>query len=232
LPFDGQYHTAMNDVLQGRYRPLLAQNPAVPAELAEVVGCALKVNRDERYWTALKMEETLRRFLVRADPEFSTHALKAFVWWVFEEELEREGITQSITRQERAQIERWLIAETEARSSPHFPGPTAPQEAVRTAERGTRPERPAASPATPTGPGWSVDGPTHRSASVNPPLGDEVPTEPPTVRRPRVAEGPTQRQPPVAAPLAAPKGGPRTAVMLALAGIAAALGLLLFRAMQ
>ena len=147
LPFEGQYHTAMNDVLNGKYPPLKKLNPSVPVELDQAVACALALNRDDRFWTALKMEEALRRYLVRADPEFSTHALKAFLWWTFEDELEKEGITQTITRQERSQVERWLEQmqnDLPPTTSPDLAGPTAngrgPQ---REGDRLTRPERPA-----------------------------------------------------------------------------------------
>jgi eukaryotic-like serine/threonine-protein kinase len=150
LPFEGQYHTAMNDLLNGRYPALKKLNPSVPQELDQAVACALALNRDDRFWTALKMEEALRRYLVRADPEFSTHALKAFVWWTFEDALEQEGITQTITRQERTQIERWLAQmqnDFPPTTSPDLLGPTAnvrgPQ---REGDRPTRAERAAGVP--------------------------------------------------------------------------------------
>jgi hypothetical protein len=116
-PFPGAVQLALRAIVDGKYPPPAAVNPTLSSELCEIVTRSLQNPLEQRYASALEMENALRRHLMKIAPDFSTDVLKAFVLWLFEDALEAEGVGARPGKAEHEKFERWARASRAALES-------------------------------------------------------------------------------------------------------------------
>ncbi len=107
FPFEGSMHTALMQLVRGRYPPLDEVNPDVPMAVAEAVATAMQMNREERFPTAAAFADALSAFLVAKAPTFSSREVGAFNRYLFAEELKQGGSAAEVPARLLEQIESW-----------------------------------------------------------------------------------------------------------------------------
>jgi serine/threonine-protein kinase len=90
-PFDGPAHAAVLQAEAGVFPPPRTVNPQLAPELERIILRCLKVDREERFRSALKLQEALARFLYPLAPTISGETLKQTMRELFDPELHAEG---------------------------------------------------------------------------------------------------------------------------------------------
>ena len=85
LPFSGEMHVVIHAIQNAHFPPVQQVNALVPARLAEVVARSMTRAPDDRYATALEMQQALTQLLYREDPAFSSETVRDWLARLFKE---------------------------------------------------------------------------------------------------------------------------------------------------
>ncbi len=107
LPFEGQMHVAMHAIAAGKYRPASAVNPELGDAMLSVIGKSLSTNRDDRFASALQMQDALASILYSREPTFSSEMIQEWMRWLFGADLAREGRPAQVSAGFEAQLQKW-----------------------------------------------------------------------------------------------------------------------------
>jgi Tfp pilus assembly protein PilF/tRNA A-37 threonylcarbamoyl transferase component Bud32 len=91
LPVKGPHLTALPRLVNGEFPLPRELNPALPAELEDIVMSALALNREERIESCDALGDALAGFLYSTTPRFSALWLSHFVQELFREDLRAQG---------------------------------------------------------------------------------------------------------------------------------------------
>ncbi|MHB8879518.1 MAG: serine/threonine protein kinase [Myxococcaceae bacterium] len=95
-PFEGGMHKALYNLARGQYTPLSTLNPGIPADLVSVVERAMALDLNGRFPDAAALADALSAFLHRELATFSARDVAHFMQYLFDERLEREGISRNL----------------------------------------------------------------------------------------------------------------------------------------
>jgi serine/threonine-protein kinase len=120
LPFQGQMHVVMRSIITGQFKPALVVNPGLPPPLAVVLTRAMATRRDDRFATALEMQQALTGFLYRGDPDISSETIKDWMLWLFEAELKLSGRAVKVSSRLSSQLLAWSPARDTTPAAPQI----------------------------------------------------------------------------------------------------------------
>jgi len=123
LPVKGPQHVVMPRIVNGEWPPARELRPGLPAELEDILGKALALNREERFPSSQALEDALAGFLHSIAPRFTTQSLAYFVQELFRQELSRESRPVQVPQSFLEQLEAW-------REEPLAGAPIAPRGAL------------------------------------------------------------------------------------------------------
>jgi eukaryotic-like serine/threonine-protein kinase len=101
-PFPGGQMDVMHAIAEGRYIPPLAANPELIPQLVAVLDRALAFERDDRFATALELQEALSDVLFRHTPKASNAWVKDFLAY-----LTQHPSAATLKPASQAMIEQW-----------------------------------------------------------------------------------------------------------------------------
>lgn len=107
FPYPGSPAEVRQAIVAGRFPTPVAVNPQLSVELSELLTRALDPDPARRFPDGAQMEHALRSALTRAGPAPAGATVAAFMLWLFEEELEKEGVRERPTGSQRALFEQW-----------------------------------------------------------------------------------------------------------------------------
>ena len=134
-PFDGKLHEVLRKIVEGTYVAPRVVNPDLPEALDAIVRKALATDRDERYRSALELQEALSRYLFSVAPGFTSSWLRDFLRWAFQDELGKEGVQYEPHASFEEQLHSWLTRQ-QAQDGPlplsgENPMPSGPEAKTR-----------------------------------------------------------------------------------------------------
>lgn len=107
FPFPGAPAEVEQAIVAGRFPTPVAVNPQLSLELSALLTRALDPDPARRFSSAAELGAAVRQELARDEPPLAGPTVAAFMLWLFEEDLEKEGIRQRPTEGQRALFERW-----------------------------------------------------------------------------------------------------------------------------
>ncbi|HEY3444944.1 MAG TPA: serine/threonine-protein kinase [Myxococcales bacterium] len=116
-PFEGKMIEVLSKITKGEFVPPSLVNPEVPRELETIVLRALALKPDDRYASAVEMQDALRHYQHEADPNFSTTSVAHLSRFVCRDELEREGVKVEIPPEFDERMLRWRAPPKSSRES-------------------------------------------------------------------------------------------------------------------
>lgn len=116
-PFEGKMIEVLSKITKGEFVPPSLVNPEVPRELETIVLRALALKADDRYQSAVEMQDALRHYQHEADPNFSTASVAHLARFVCRDELEREGVKVEVPREFEEKMLRWRAPPRSSRES-------------------------------------------------------------------------------------------------------------------
>ncbi|MBI5545739.1 MAG: serine/threonine protein kinase [Deltaproteobacteria bacterium] len=108
-PFEGKMIEVLSKISKGTFVPPSLINPEVPRALELIVLRAMALRPEDRYQTAVEMQDALRHYLHEADPTFSAESVSHLARFVCHDELEREGIRLEPPAEFVERMRRWRI---------------------------------------------------------------------------------------------------------------------------
>ncbi len=107
LPFDGKMLDVLGKISRCEYdRPSL-HNPRIAPELEQIVVKALALRLEDRYQTALELNEALIQYLHTAWPRFSRNHLAHLAQYLSREELEQDGVKVNLPEEFQTLLSEW-----------------------------------------------------------------------------------------------------------------------------
>jgi hypothetical protein len=114
-PFKGSGYDVMLDIVKGEPDETPLRAPEIPPELAEVALTALKKKPEDRFPTALAMQEALARWLFRQSSDLSSEVVRELMGQLFGDELANQG-TPFVPLEDASKVLRALQQTTHARA--------------------------------------------------------------------------------------------------------------------
>ncbi|MGC4117720.1 MAG: serine/threonine-protein kinase [Myxococcales bacterium] len=114
-PFEGKMIEVLSKITKGEFIPPSLVNPEVPRELETIILRALALRPDDRFQTAVEMQDALRHYQHEADPTFSTASVAHLARFVFRDELDREGVKVQVPPEFEQRMQRWRAPTKSAR---------------------------------------------------------------------------------------------------------------------
>ncbi|MFN7134944.1 MAG: serine/threonine protein kinase, partial [Myxococcales bacterium] len=120
LPFDGKMIDVLGRISRCEFdRPSL-HNPNVAPELEQIVLKAMTLRAEDRFQTALEMNEALMQYLHTAWPRFSRNQVAHLAQYLCKEELEQEGVPLRLPEDFQHHLAEWMGG-SKVKSSPSRP---------------------------------------------------------------------------------------------------------------
>lgn len=110
LPFDGQMLDVMGRIVRGEFDPPSLHNPDITPALEQIVLKAMALRPEDRYQTALELNEALVQHLHTTWPRFSRNHVAHLAQYLGREELEQDGVKVNLPEEFQTLISEWLSA--------------------------------------------------------------------------------------------------------------------------
>jgi serine/threonine protein kinase len=109
LPFEGKMIEVLNRIVRGDFAKPSTLNADIAPQLEGIILKAMATNKDERYPTALALQEALSDYLFTSAPRFNQASLGQLVDYLFSDELAAEGRSVQLPAQFLEQLKDWKM---------------------------------------------------------------------------------------------------------------------------
>jgi eukaryotic-like serine/threonine-protein kinase len=148
LPYHGQLVDVLTNIVEGRFARPSDLVPTIPPSLERIILKAMTVRLEDRYQTALELQEALAAFLYSVAPRFTSANLAYYIQYLFADELTSQGLSVDFPAEFLEQLPLWQRQVEAPRPPPQHSTEDTDAELVTGSDSDTGWERPSTKTST------------------------------------------------------------------------------------